>query len=119
MTSGVSRSRSLPFSASAGDAKTSAIRVMLQTHSSGCGNGARPRKDKGFDIGRFMLRISAAATTLAQATGTAGVSPELPDSRRTPALARVSEVGLTGDRHLIVEQMLVVFGASFLMHGHL
>ena len=30
-----------------------------------------------------------------------------------------SEVGLAGDRHLVVEQMLVVFGASFFMHGHL
>src|SRR5258708_30835828 len=32
---------------------------------------------------------------------------------------RCSEVRLVGSRYVVVEQMLVVFGASFLMHGHL
>src|SRR5215469_894787 len=72
MTSGVSRSRSLPFSASAGDTKTSAIKAMLQTHSRGCGNGATRHTNESFDIRDFMLRISAAPKAVAYPTSDRG-----------------------------------------------
>src|SRR6266436_3894244 len=108
ITSGVRRSRSLPFSATAGDTKTSASRAIeaLLTHSMSLGDALTPRTDRKFNI-RIILGMSAAPK----------ICP-LPCNRGREGLA-CSEVRLVGNRYAVVEQMLVVFGASFLMHRHL
>src|ERR1700674_2037769 len=56
MTSGVSRSRSLPFSAMGGETKTSAITAMqtLHTHSMSIGNTSAKRTAVGEPGGRLV-----------------------------------------------------------------
>src|SRR5262249_55046955 len=51
-----------------------------------------------------------------------GHAPNSASSRPPPLAGRqggCSELQLIGNRHVVVEQMLVVLGAGFLVHGHL
>src|SRR5579883_3559923 len=99
MTSGVSRSRSLPFSASTGEATTSASRIHATSVTILEGMTAC--------AGNCMWHVRCVSL------------PAVGEGWGGGGNAGCSEVRLARNRHVVIEQMLVVFGAGFLMHGHL